>query len=71
MSWLKGKRLFWTHYVRVFTDGGYPKFRYFPRFRRLHYATHWGMRGFAIYLFGREFNFSFGIDKNKLYEKKE
>jgi len=71
MRWLKGKRLFWTRYIRIYTDGGYHKFRYFPRFRRLHYSIHWGMWGFCIYLFGREFNFSFGIDKNKLYEKKE
>lgn len=31
------------------------------------YDKHWGMIGFAMYIWGREFNFSFGRDYNGLY----
>lgn len=67
MRFLAGKRLVWTTYFRLFTDNGQPKFRIIPRFRRLHYSKHWGMKGFAVYLWGREFNFSFGKDKKDFY----
>ena len=69
MFGLAGRRLVWSCYMRIFTDGGFPKFRWLPRFRRLHYAPYWGMYGFALYLFGREFNFSFGQDENNLFKK--
>ena len=68
---LTGRRLIWRKYIRLFTDAGNPKFRLLPRARRLHYSTHWGMYGFAVYFLGREFNFSFGEDKNSLYKRKE
>jgi hypothetical protein len=66
---LHGMKLFWRPAIRVFCDGGYPVFRWLPHFRRLHYAPYWGMCGFAVYLFGREINFSFGMDRNGLYAK--
>ena len=67
MNYFKGKRLIWTVYFRLFCDNGQPKFTYIPKFRILYYSVHWNMWGFAIYLFGREFNFSFGKDVNHLY----
>jgi hypothetical protein len=64
---LHAKKIIWTKYIRVFCDGGNPIFRYLPRFRRAHYNPYWGMYGFAVYLFGREINFSLGEDKKGLY----
>lgn len=64
---LRGKRLLWTRYVRVFVDHGSPMFTALPRFRRLRYAQHWQMCGFAVLVWGREFSFSFGRDIHKLY----
>ncbi len=65
---LHGKRLIWTQYVRVYCDGGYPRNFLCPRFRFGMYDKHWGMKGFAMVWLGREFNFSFGKDKNGLYK---
>ena len=65
---LHGKRLFWGVRLRVFCDGGYPIFRLTPRFRTMGYAPHWGMRGFCIYIFGREINFSCGRDIHNFYQ---
>ncbi len=64
---LHGRKLLWKPAIRVFCDGGNPAFRWFPHFRRLHYASYWGMCGFAVHLFGREINLSFGKDRNGLY----
>lgn len=61
------KEILWKRRIRIFCDGGCPKFRWIPRFRRQHYATHWELSGFAIYLWGREVNFSFGVDRKGLY----
>jgi hypothetical protein len=61
------KTILWTRRIRIFCDGGCPNFRWMPRFRRQHYAAHWEMTGFAIYLWGREINFSFGVDRKGLY----
>lgn len=66
-SKLQGKVLIWSKYVRIFCDGGRPFFRWIPRLRLQKYAKHWGLFGFAIYIFGREVNFSFGEDKKGLY----
>ena len=65
---LCGKRLFWGARLRVFCDGGYPIFRLSPRFRTMGYSPHWGIRGFCLYLFGREITFSFGRDVRGLYD---
>jgi hypothetical protein len=59
--------ILWTRRIRIFCDGGCPKFRWIPRLRRQHYATHWGLSGFAIYLWGREVNFSLGVDRKGFY----
>ena len=67
MRFLAGKRLVWTEYLRVFCDNGHPLFRILPRFRRMNYYEHWQIYGFAMYLWGREINFSFGRDVNGLY----
>jgi hypothetical protein len=61
------KTIMWRRRIRIFCDGGSPKFKWIPRFRCQHYATHWGLFGFAIYLWGREINFSFGVDRKGLY----
>lgn len=66
---LSGKQLWWSKRVRIFCDGGRPIFRWFPRYCKRGYHPHWGMRGFAIYWLGREFNFSFGSDRNGFYER--
>ena len=68
---LSGKRLWWSKRVRVFCDAGSPVFRWIPRYRRLGYAPYWGMSGFAGYWLGREFNFSFGQDRNGLYQDRK
>lgn len=68
-NFLHGKKLIWTKHVRVYCDGGLPKNFLFPRFRFGKYADDWGMKGFAVVWLGREFNFSFGNDKNRLYKK--
>ncbi len=65
---LQGKKLLWFKYLRIFCDGGYLKFRWFPKFRKASYDKHWGMFGFALYIFGREINFSFKEDKKGLYK---
>jgi len=67
MNFLKGKRLIWTPYFRVFCDGGQPRFTALPSFRPQYYDKYWRMTGFAVYFLGREFNFSFGKDENGLY----
>lgn len=64
---LHRKTIVWTRRIRIFCDGGCPKFRWMPRFRRQYYAAHWEMTGLAIYLWGREVNFSFGVDRKGLY----
>ena len=64
---LRGKRLLWAQRVRIFCDGGWPNFYWYPRFRTAGYSSHWKMFGFAMYLWGREINFSFGKDENGLY----
>ena len=61
------KTIMWRRRIRILCDGGSPKFKWIPRFRRQHYATHWGLFGFAIYLWGREISFSFGVDRKGLY----
>ena len=55
-------------HMRVFCDAGHPRFHYMPRFRRMHYAKFWQLRGFALYLWGREITFSFGQDIKGLYK---
>jgi len=64
-----GRKIIWTKMVRIFCDSGRPVMRYVPRFRRMHYDKHWNMYGFAMYWFGREFNFSFGEDVKGLYHE--
>ena len=63
------KRFVWTKYIKIYTDGGYPNFYWFPKLRRMYYNSYWEMVGFYIYWLGREVSFSFGEDKHKLYEK--
>jgi hypothetical protein len=66
-SSLHGKRLLWGTSVKVFCDGGRPRYTVYPRIRRMGFAPYWGLTGFSLYLLGREFNFVFGRDKHKLY----
>lgn len=63
------KTILWTPYVRIFCDGGQPRIYWFPRFRCLGYHSFWGMVGFSIHFWGRQFCFSFGLDKNGLYKE--
>jgi hypothetical protein len=67
---LFGKTLLWKNRVKIFCDAGGPIFRWYPRFRRLHYHKFWGLKGFAAYLWGREINFCFGEDQKGLYNRK-
>jgi hypothetical protein len=67
---LHGKRLLWTKYVRVFCDGGSPKFRWLPKVNRMYYSPYWGLKGFRLYLFGREINFSFGVDVRNCHSER-
>lgn len=64
---LSGKRLVWKKYVRIYTDAGQPKFRWYPVFMRHYINPCWGMHGLIIYWLGREFNFVFGEDKKGLF----
>lgn len=64
---LHGKKILWRKTIRICCDGGQPKWTWLPKWRQLYYDPYWGMYGFAIYLWGREINFIFGEDKNKLY----
>jgi hypothetical protein len=64
---MKYRTIIWTRRIRIFCDGGYPIFRWVPRFRHQYYDQFWGLCGFAIYLWGRELNFCFGTDRNNLY----
>lgn len=64
---LSGKRLVWTDYIKIFCDGGHVKYRIIPHVVRAGYDKYWKMYGFRIYWLGREFNFTFGKDINKLY----
>jgi hypothetical protein len=65
---LHAKKLVWTKRVRIFCDGGQPIWRWFPKFYRATYHPYWNLYGFVMYLFGREINFVFGEDINKLYD---
>jgi hypothetical protein len=65
---IKGKRLIWLKYFKVYTDGGHPIFRYVPVFVKKFFDPHWGLKGFNMYFLGREFNFVFGEDKHGLYD---
>lgn len=64
---LRGKRLVTTRKLRIFCDGGDPRWRWLPKFHKSYYDPYWGMKGFAMYLWGREVNFSFGDDIHGLY----
>lgn len=66
---LRARQLVWTPRLRVFCDGGVPRFRWLPRFRRQRYHPHWGMRGLAVLWIGREFNVSIGVDRHGLYAR--
>lgn len=70
-NFLANKRLIWTTYVRVFTDGGCPLINYIPRIHRVGYARYWGLRGFYINWLGRQVFFSFGEDRKGLYQLQE
>lgn len=65
---LKSKRVIWTKTIRLYTDGGQPKFTLLPGIRKQGFHSHWGLCGFVIYWLGREFNFVFGKDINGLYK---
>jgi hypothetical protein len=64
---LRYKKILWTKYVKIFCDGGFPIWRKYPRICRTHFSPHWDLKGFRIYIFGREINFVFGEDKKGLY----
>ena len=69
-SWrLHGKHLIWTRYFRLYCDGGYPNFYWIPRYDKYGYDKYWGMRGFCLTWMGRQFFFSFGLDKRGFYKK--
>jgi hypothetical protein len=69
MRFWSGKRVFWSKWFRLYTDGGWPKVRAIPRFNRMHYDPHWGMCGFCVTWLGRQVFFSFGRDINKFYDR--
>lgn len=69
MKFLCGRTIIWTKSIRIYCDGGAPKFTFLPKYRPLSFYKYWGLKGFAIYLWGREFNFSFGVDKMGLYDE--
>lgn len=64
---LKYRSILTMKFFRLYTDGGHPRFRWLPRFRRMHFHDHWGLRGFAVYFIGREFNFVFGKDQRGFF----
>lgn len=66
---LHAKTLLWKKHIRIFCDGGQPKWFWIPRFCRNLYNPHWKMFGFMIQIFGRQIFFSFGEDVNKLYDR--
>jgi hypothetical protein len=66
---LHGKKLAWRSRLRIYCDGGYPAFRWVPRFFRIGYDPAWGLRGFWVSWLGRQFHFSFGRDRNGLYRR--
>lgn len=65
---LRGKKLIWTKYVRVFCDGGNPKNLIWPRFHFGMYDPCWKMKGGVLTWLGRQFFFSFGEDKKGFYK---
>jgi hypothetical protein len=67
---LLAKELLWKPKIRIFCDGGYPIFRWYPRISGNFYAPYWKMYGFRVYIWGREISFSFGEDVNGLYKNK-
>lgn len=68
---LFSKKLIWSKKIRIFCDGGSPRFTWYPLFRANHYASYWNMTGFVMVLWGREVFFSFGEDINGLYKEIE
>ena len=60
---LRGKNILMTEYIRIYCDGGYPNFHYYPIFfgNPFNYE-HYRLRGFSISILGREFFFIFGKD---------
>jgi hypothetical protein len=68
MFFLKGKKILWTKYVRIFCDSGYKDVKYRPKIITGIYSNYWGIKGFIIDFLGREFWFSFGEDKHGLYK---
>lgn len=64
---LRGKHLLWTKLLRIYCDGGQPKYTLMPRYFRSSYSEYWWLYQAAFIWLGREFNFSFGIDRKGLY----
>jgi hypothetical protein len=65
---LRGKVFIWRNSIRVYCDGGYPRFLWFPHFCWKLYHPHWEMKGFCITWIGRQLFFSFGRDNKGLYK---
>ena len=65
-----GRRIVWTKYFKIYYDGGSSIFEWFPRIRKQSFDPFWNLFGFAIYWFGREFNFVFGKDVNNFFEER-
>lgn len=64
---LHGRRLVWCDWLRVYTDGGNPIWRWFPRCYVMGFDPHWALHGLAIYWLGREFNVVVGKDIHGLW----
>ena len=67
MAWPLHGRTFMSKRFRAYFDGGYPKFRWLPRFYRMAYDRYWCLRGFWVSWLGRCLHFSFGRDVHGLY----
>lgn len=66
---LKGKKIYWSTYLKIYCDGGQPIFKYYPVFHLKNCINKfWKMYLCRIYFLGREFNFCFGKDINKMYD---
>ena len=62
------RKIFWGKYIKIFCDGGYPKFFWFPFISAIGFHKHWGLKGFTATFLGRKFFFVFGEDKKGLYK---
>lgn len=65
---LKGKTLLWNPYLRIFADGGNPKFKYKFKICNCHVDPHWKIKEFCVTWIGRQVFFSFGKDVKGLYK---